>query len=64
MGFFLGDLMLTREEIGALMDNLLYVDTPPAGAIRLTDWATEHHDTLGRTYASELRRRTDRRSAY
>lgn len=64
MGLFVRDLILTREEIGALMDNLLYVEAPPTGSVKLTDWATERRDVLGRSYASELRRRTDRRSAY
>jgi NADH dehydrogenase len=59
-----GDVMLTREEIEGLMAGLLYVDAPPAGTTRLTDWIREHADTLGRTYTSELARRTDRVSAY
>jgi NADH dehydrogenase len=59
-----GDVMLTREEIEGLMAGLLYVDAPPAGATRLTDWIREHADTLGRMYTSELARRTDRASAY
>lgn len=64
IGKFVGDIMITREEIKGLMDNRLYVDSPPAGAVRLTDWATEHASTLGLQYTSELARRRDRLSAY
>ena len=53
----MGDVVVTRDEIAGLMGNLLYVDAPPAGTTKLTDWAAEHADTLGRRYASELSRR-------
>jgi hypothetical protein len=42
------------------MAGSLYVDAPPAGRTRFTDWAREHADTLGRRYASELAPRMDR----
>jgi len=58
------DVFITREEIQGLMDDLLYVDAPAAGTIRLTDWAREHADQLGRRYHSELARRRDRAAAY
>ena len=58
------DIILTREEIAGLMANLLYVDAPPAGTTKLTDWAKAHASTLGLAYTSELARRRDRRSAY
>ena len=57
IGQMVGDVMITRPEIEGLMADLLYVDAPPAGSTRLTDWATAHADTLGREYASELARR-------
>ncbi len=57
LGRLLGDVTITRDEIDGLMANLLYVDAPPAGSTRLTDWAREHADTLGIHYASELARR-------
>ncbi len=59
IGKMVGDVMITREEIEGLMADLLYVDSPPAGTTRLTDWAREHAETLGRRYASELARRGD-----
>jgi len=64
VGSLMGDVTITREEIAGLMANLLYVDAPPAGTTRLTDWVAAHADILGRHYANELARRRDRRRAY
>ena len=64
IGRWVGDVMITREEIEGLMQGLLCTDSLPAGPTRLTDWAQEHADTLGHKYASELARRRDRQSAY
>ncbi len=58
VGKFLGDVVVTREEIQGLMRGLLFVDTPPAGKTRLTEWAADNRTTLGARYASELGRRT------
>lgn len=52
-----GDVMLTRDEVRALMSNMLFVDSPPAGVTKLTDWARANAATLGVRYASELARR-------
>lgn len=57
IGKLVGDVFITREEIEGLMADLLYVDAPPTGTIRLTDWARKHAATLGAAYASELGRR-------
>jgi NADH dehydrogenase len=64
IGKMVGDVMITREEIAGLSANLLYVDAPPAGTTKLTDWAKERADTLGLHYTSELARRMDRRAGY
>ena len=64
IGKVVGDVMITREEIAGLMANLLYVDAPPAGITKLTDWASERAPTLGLHYTSELARRRDRRAEY
>ena len=64
IGKIMNDIMITKEEIEGLMDNLLYVDSPPTGSTKLTDWAKKHSDTLGLKYTSELSRRLDRISAY
>jgi uncharacterized protein YbjT (DUF2867 family) len=57
IGKWLGDVTLTREEIKGLMSDLLYVDGPAAGKLKLTEWARMNAETLGRNYASELARR-------
>lgn len=64
IGRWVGDVMITREEIEGLMANLLYVDSPPAGTTKLTEWVRTHADTLGLRYTSELARRVDRAAAY
>ncbi len=64
IGWFTGDVMITREEIGGLMAGLLHVATPPTGTTKLIDWIAEHRETLGRRYTSEIARRTDRRAGY
>ncbi|MBP6963684.1 MAG: NAD(P)H-binding protein [Armatimonadetes bacterium] len=64
IGKMVRDVMITRDEIRGLMDDLLYVDSPPVGATKLTEWAKERSATLGLHYTSELARRTDRKSEY
>ena len=67
-GFILGrllrDVMITWPEVKGLMSNLLRTDSPPVGKTRLTDWARDNKNTLGKKYASELLRRKDRLKAY
>ncbi len=58
------DVILTREEITGLMSGLLASAAPSSGRIRLSDWARDNAEHLGRSYASELRRRTDRTCAF
>lgn len=60
IGWIVGDVFVTREEIKGLMDDLLYVNAPPAGHTRLTDWMRTNAETLGKKYASELKRRKRR----
>lgn len=64
IGYLVGDVLITRPEIEGLMANLLYVNSPPAGKTRLSDWARQHSETLGRRYTSELARRRDRQAEY
>ena len=61
MGMLMGDVMITRQEVKGLMADLLYVQSPPLGTTRLTEWARENRDRLGHSYASELKRRLDRK---
>jgi NADH dehydrogenase len=64
VGLFVGDMVITREEIRGLMEGRLYVDARPLGTTKLTDWIDRHRDTLGRHYTSEMARRVDRASEY
>jgi uncharacterized protein YbjT (DUF2867 family) len=64
VGLFVGDIVITREEIRGLMENRLFVEAPPLGTTKLTEWVDRHKHTLGRHYTSELARRVDRRSEY
>ncbi|MCC6124878.1 MAG: NAD(P)H-binding protein [Pirellulales bacterium] len=64
VGWWVGDIMLTRDEIRGLMANLLCVNAPPAGETKLSDWTRAHAAELGVGYASELSRRKDREKAY
>ncbi len=64
IGKLVHDVMITRDEIRGLMDNLLYVDSPPTGRTKLTEWAKARSATLGLHYTSEIARREDRRSEY
>jgi uncharacterized protein YbjT (DUF2867 family) len=58
LGLLVRDVVVTRDEIAGLMNDLLYVNTPPTGTTKLTAWATENAVHLGRHYASELARRS------
>ncbi len=57
IGAFVGDVVITRQEIEGLMRELLYVDAPPAGTTRLSEWVSENRQALGVRYSSELARR-------
>lgn len=61
---WVGDVIITREEIQGLCRGLL--DSPAAspGSIRLSEWASEHRATLGVRYASEVGRRVQRSVEY
>lgn len=64
VGLLVGDVVITREEIRGLMEDRLYVDAPPLGKTKLTEWIERHKDTLGRHYTSEIARRINRLSDY
>ena len=64
VGRMVGDVVITRDEIAGLMANLLHVDSQPVGTTKLTAWAAENADRLGRSYTSELSRRNDRATSY
>lgn len=64
VGWAKRDEFVTWEEVGGLMAGLLDTDSPATGATRLTEWAKANAATLGAQYASELRRRRDRKAGY
>lgn len=56
LSILLGDVLLTRDELIGLMQNLLISKEPPRGKTLLTTWLMENREQVGRSYASELRR--------
>ncbi len=55
-GHMVHDIVLTREEVDALMSNLLVSHNPPTATKRLADWLDTYAPTLGLEYRSELER--------
>jgi len=55
-GFALRDVVLTRDELGALTAGLLVSHEPPLGHDRFDTWVTEYGSMLGSRYTSELAR--------
>lgn len=53
---FVGDVLITRDEVAGLMANLLISRAGPTGQTRLKDWLEQHRATIGTKYASELAR--------
>ena len=53
---FVGDVLLTPEEVDGLMAGLLVSDEPPRCKTHLKDWLEENKEGIGVDYASELKR--------
>ncbi len=56
LSLFVGDVLLTREEVVGLMGNLLVSSKPPLCRTRLADWLEKNREQVGARYASELAR--------
>jgi NADH dehydrogenase len=56
VGLLMRDVMLTRQELEGLMEELLVSRDTPRGKRRVDDWLLKSAKTLGRKYASELDR--------
>ena len=56
LSLFVGDVMLTPEEVDGLMAGLLVSNEPPRCKTRLADWLEENKASVGKRYASELKR--------
>ncbi len=63
LSLWLGDNLLTWDEIQGLTSNLLCTPSQPSAYTRLSQWLTEHKDTIGTQYASELKRHYHRSKA-
>lgn len=64
LGWTVGDVINTRDEVTGLMQEKLCVQSPPLGTTRLSDWVRASRQDIGRRYASELQRRLHRTGAY
>ena len=56
ISLFVGDVVLTPEEVKGLMANLLVSKDPPQGKTAFRDWLEANKTTVGTKYASEIRR--------
>ncbi len=56
LSLFLGDVLLTPEEMAGLTANLLVSKKPPRGKTHLADWLEANKDKIGAKYASEIKR--------
>jgi len=56
LSIFVGDILLTPEEVNGLMAGLLVSDEPPRCKTHLKNWLEENKDSVGVHYASELKR--------
>jgi NADH dehydrogenase len=63
IGFGLGDVVLTKDELKGLMDELLTSSQIPNGPTRFSDWLEPNGDELGSRYSSEIHRHFKWRSA-
>jgi NADH dehydrogenase len=53
---FVGDIVLTQDEVDGLMAGLLVSAQPARAKTHLADWLAANKTTVGRQYASELAR--------
>lgn len=56
ISLFVRDVILTPEEVEGLMADLLVSKHPALGRTAFKDWLEANKDTLGKKYASELKR--------
>lgn len=56
LSLFVGDVMLTPEEVEGLMVGLLVSDQPPRCKTHLVDWLRDNKESVGKRYASEIAR--------
>jgi NADH dehydrogenase len=54
VGTMVNDVVLTGDELGALMEERLISNQPPIGRTRLSTWLDLRAESLGQRYASEM----------
>ncbi|MGO9342015.1 MAG: SDR family oxidoreductase [Acidimicrobiales bacterium] len=54
LGTLMHDVLLTRDEYLSMAEGLADSDAPATGRVGLSEWLSEHGDTLGTNYANEL----------
>ncbi len=56
LSLFIGDVILTPEEVDGLMANLLISKQPARGKTAFKDWLEQNKSIVGKKYASEIKR--------
>ena len=56
IGYAVRDVLITRDEMKGLMENLLVSEGLPTGQTRLSEWLEQNAESVGAKYASELKR--------
>ena len=56
IGFFVNDVLLTKDELRGLMANKLTSQQTPNGKTKFTEWLKANKETIGDRYTSELDR--------
>lgn len=56
IGFFLGDVLLTKNELKGLMQEKLTSEQAPNGTAQFSDWLKKNYSILGSNYSSEIAR--------
>jgi uncharacterized protein YbjT (DUF2867 family) len=56
LGLFLRDVLLTRNELRGLMDEMLTSTQAPNGSTKFSDWLEKNKSTVGGSYSSEVAR--------
>jgi NADH dehydrogenase len=54
LSLFIGDVLITKEEVQGLMAGLLVSSDPPRGTTSLSGWLSANRATVGVKYASEI----------
>jgi NADH dehydrogenase len=54
IGWFVRDVVLTKDELKGLMDSLLCSEEAPNGKTRFSQWLETNANSLGTSYSSEL----------